>query len=79
MVAYTYQLSLFSTVVLIIVAFFIVWTIINWIQRLLQWLSGIGTAVSKLKVKEENKSAVDKVDELGASNNIPDLEQKKQL
>lgn len=77
MVAYTYQLSLFSTVILLIIGFVMVLTLINWIQRLFGWLAG-GNAdrVSKShdeKPTAENNDVPEEID------NIPDLEDKKGL
>ena len=53
MVAHTYQLSLFSIVVLIIIGFLVVLTIVNWTQRLLLWLSGSVKRTSKSNAKED--------------------------
>lgn len=84
MVAYTYQLSLFSMVVLLVIAFLVVLTLINWIKRLLQWLTGNTEKKVKPKVKEEETKPTsiaqndDKVDNV-VNNEIPDLDQKKGL
>ena len=81
MVAYTYQLSLFSTVVLLVLGLLIVLTLINWIQRFLVWLAGEHDKKSKPKVKVEPPK-MDNQEEQNESeeiNEIPDLDQKKGL
>lgn len=83
MVAYTYQLSLFSIVVLLVVAFLVVLTLINWIKRLLLWLAGNAEKKVKPKVKEDETKPIiaqndDKVEDV-VNNEIPDLDQKKGL
>lgn len=77
MAAYTYQLSLFSTVVLLIIGILIILTIINWIQRLFGWLAG-GNAdqVSNSHVEKPTAQNDDVPEEI---DNIPDLEDKKGL
>lgn len=83
MVAYTYQLSLFSIVVLLVIAFLFVLTLINWIKRLLLWLAGNAEKKVKPKVKEDETKPIitqneDEVDNV-VNNEFPDLDQKKGL
>lgn len=77
MAAYTYQLSLFSTVVLLIIAILMVLTIINWIQRLFGWFAGGN--VDQVSKSHDEKPTVQNDEVPEEIDNIPDLEDKKGL
>lgn len=79
MVAYTYQLSLFSTVVLLFICLLIVMTLINWAQKILSWLMGDNDQKYKVKVEQPKIDDQEDQEENEEMNEIPDLDQKKGL